>query len=59
MIASETLFEPRLSFEYRYSDRKLKRLPPDLVTVLMIAPVNPPYSAGWPRLPTWTSSTML
>ena len=31
-------------------------MPPDLVIVLMTAPVNPPYSAGWPRPPTWTSS---
>ena len=31
-------------------------MPPDLVTVLMIAPVNPPYSAGAPRPPIWISS---
>ena len=40
---------------YRIENRPEKALPPDFVTVLMIAPVKPPYSAAAPSPPIWTS----
>ena len=46
----------RPSFVYRIENRPEYALPPDLVMVLMIPPVNPPYSAAAPRPPIWISS---
>ena len=40
------------SFVYRIENRPEYAFPPDFVTVLITAPVKPPYSAGDPRPPT-------
>ena len=41
----------RSLFVYRSENSPEYKLPPDLVIVLMIPPVNPPYSAAAPSPP--------
>ena len=59
MISWLTLLDARLLLVPSTSNSPEKRLPPDLVIVLITAPVKPPYSADAPRPWIWISSTML